>query len=59
MSDRVLILSARPAKVKQNMLLHFDSKLTPFERRSDEKFSKYFNKIWEVLKNEENNSGVD
>ena len=58
MSDRVLILSSRPACVKKNLVLNFDSSLSPFQRRSDAKFSKYFNKIWEVLKSEEKNIDI-
>ena len=58
MSDRVLILSSRPACVKKNLVLNFDSSLSPFKRRSDAKFSKYFNKIWEVLKSEEKNIDI-
>ena len=54
MSDRVLVLSSRPAFVKENLQLDFNPKLTPFKRRSSAKFSVYFNQIWEVLKNEEN-----
>ena len=53
MSDRVLILSSRPAHVKSILKLDFNKNLTPFQRRSDPKFSKYFNEIWEVLKDEE------
>jgi len=53
MSDRVIILSNRPAFVKENIKLDFNKNQTPFKRRSDSKFSVYFNQIWEVLKNEE------
>lgn len=53
MSTRVLILTKRPAKIKCDLQLEFDPNLTPFERRSDPKFSIYFNKIWEELKSEE------
>lgn len=56
MSNRVLILTKRPAKVKCDLHLDFDPALTPFERRADPKFSPYFNKIWEELKSEEENN---
>ena len=53
MSNRVLILTKRPAHVKCDLKLNFNTSLTPFERRSDPNFKEYFNKIWEELKNEE------
>lgn len=58
MSDRVLILSNRPAHVKEILKLNFSKEQTPFQRRSDPNFSKYFNKIWEVLANEESKKDI-
>ncbi len=52
MSDKVVILSERPGKVKKIVELDFDENLTPFERRSDEKFSSYFGEIWKDLQYE-------
>lgn len=49
MSDRVFILTQRPASIKTIERLEFDNNLTPFKRREDKNFSKYFNKIWEEL----------
>lgn len=49
MSDKVIVLTSRPAKVKKIIELDFDKSLTPFERRKDEKFHLYFNEIWEEL----------
>lgn len=49
MSDRVIILTGRPAKVKKIVKLDFDKSLTPFERRRDKNFQKYFDEIWEEL----------
>lgn len=49
MSDRVFILTQRPASIKTIERLEFDNDLTPFKRREDKNFSKYFNKIWEEL----------
>lgn len=53
MSNKIIILSKRPASVKQIIDINFDSNLTPFQKRNDPQFSKYFNLIWEELKNEE------
>ena len=49
MSDRVFILTQRPASIKTIERVEFDNNLTPFKRREDKNFSKYFNKIWEEL----------
>lgn len=49
MSDRVIILTGRPAKVKKIVKLDFDKSLTPFERRRDKNFQNYFDEIWEEL----------
>lgn len=53
MSNKIIILSKRPTSVKQIIDINFDANLTPFQKRNDPQFSKYFNLIWEELKNEE------
>ena len=53
MSDKVIILTKRPGKVKTVINLEFDSTLSPFERRDEPHFHEYFTKIWEELKDEE------
>lgn len=55
MSDKVIILTKRPGKVKTIIDLEFNPNLTPFERRSEPQFNTYFSRIWEELKNEEEN----
>ena len=52
MSNRILILTERPAKIKTDMHLDFDPTLSPFKRRDSHNFNLYFNQIWEELKNE-------
>lgn len=49
MTDRVIILSKRPAKMKKSIEFCFDENLTPFERRKNKLFNKYFNEIWSNL----------
>ena len=46
MCDRIIILSARPAKVKKEIKLNFDKKLSPLERRKESVFQDYFNEVW-------------
>lgn len=53
MSDAVLILSARPAHVKELMPVHFGENATPLARRSDGRFSQYFDHIWKELRADE------
>lgn len=53
MSNRIIILSKRPAHVKKIVEIEFPTELTPFEKRSHPNFNSYFNVIWEELKNEE------
>lgn len=49
MSDKIIVLTARPASVKCIITLDFDKNLTPFERRKEKSFNTYFNKVWENL----------
>lgn len=48
MSDKVIILSSRPASVKEEVLLSFPQK-SPLEKREDKKFGTLFEKIWRDL----------
>ncbi|WP_294373178.1 ABC transporter ATP-binding protein [uncultured Clostridium sp.] len=49
-SQKVIVLSKRPAKVKREMIMNFDSdELTPFQRRKERQFSGYFNELWKEL----------
>lgn len=49
MSDRVFILSGRPARVKKVVNIDFKDGLTPLQKREVPQFQKYFNEIWEEL----------
>lgn len=51
MSDRVIVLSKRPAVVQRIFDLHELFGLSPLERRSHPKFKDYFNEIWKELNN--------
>lgn len=50
LSDRIIILSHRPANVKEDIKLSFDKSLTPLQRRQSPLTKEYFDKIWEELK---------
>ena len=50
MSDRVIVLSNRPAAVKEIHIIDFEMKnRTPLNCRESPKFSKYFDTIWKGL----------
>ena len=52
MSDKIIVLSSRPARVKDEITLNLNGN-TPLKKREDSSFSGYFEKIWRELTNEE------
>ncbi len=46
MSDRVIVLSSRPGKIKDIHTLDFDGCDNPLKRRAHPKFTKYFDILW-------------
>jgi len=54
LADRVIILSGRPASIKQTIPLIFKLDLdTPLNRRNAPEFKTYFNLIWKELNTDE------
>lgn len=49
MSDRIIVLSKRPAVVKNIYEIKLSNKSTPINNRKDKEFSKYYEKIWRDL----------
>jgi NitT/TauT family transport system ATP-binding protein len=49
MSDRVIVLSSRPSKVKKIYEIHLTNKNTPIENRKAKEFSEYYDKIWKDI----------
>lgn len=49
LSDKVLILTKRPARIKQILPMDFPKDLSPMERRNTPLFQTYFNQIWKEL----------
>ena len=49
MSDRVVVLSGRPARIKQIHTIELGD-LTPLERRDDIRLNEYSNEIWKELR---------
>ena len=52
LSDRIIVLTNRPAKVYKEHVLNFDKTLSPLKRREERGFSKTFNTLWSELNNE-------
>ncbi len=48
-SDRVIILSKRPAKIKKIIEVNFKNQYSIYERRKDANFNYYFDIIWKDL----------
>lgn len=55
MSDRIIVLSARPGKIKAIHKTNFSVDMTPFERRKTDKAKELFDIIWQEIQNEKNN----
>jgi len=53
MSDRIFVLSKRPAHIKAIYKLNFDKSLTPFQKRQLPEAENLFNKLWGEIQNEE------
>ena len=50
MSDRILVLSRRPAHISRVLEIQFDKPdFTPLQRREQHQFQEYFNIIWKEL----------
>ena len=49
MSDRVIVLSKRPATIKKIYQIEYEKRKTPTENRKEKEFEKYYNEIWKVL----------
>ena len=49
LSDIVIVLTKRPAKIKTIYEIEFEDRKTPFENRSKKEFNVYYEKIWRDL----------
>ena len=52
MGDRVLILTSRPAQVRELLEIDFGPERPPLPCRGDPRFSRYFDHIWKELKSD-------
>lgn len=52
MADRIIVLTARPGKIKAIHKLNFDKNLTPFNRRNTEQAKELFDIIWQEIQDE-------
>ena len=49
MSDKVIVLTERPASVKKIYSIDLDKSLPPLKRREQKSFAVYFRRIWKDL----------
>lgn len=49
MADRVIVLTERPAKVKQIYNIEMEGKSTPINNRKCREFSEYYDMIWKEI----------
>lgn len=49
MSDRVIVLTGRPSRIKNVYEIKLKDKKTPMKNRKDEKFYYYYDKIWKDI----------
>ena len=49
LSDKVIVLTSRPAKVKSEYEMNFERALSPLQRREDKAFSVWFETLWREL----------
>ncbi|MBO7525609.1 MAG: ATP-binding cassette domain-containing protein, partial [Clostridia bacterium] len=50
LSDKIIVLSERPSKVRKIFLTDFDKDLSPLKRRESNAFSVWFEKLYKELK---------
>ena len=49
MSDKVIVLSERPSKIKNIYDIKLSNKSTPIENRKCKEFSEYYDMIWKDI----------
>lgn len=54
MSDRIVVLTSRPGKIKAIHKTNFNKNLSPFERRKTDEAKQLFDIIWQEIQNEKN-----
>ena len=52
MSDKIIVLSSRPGRIKAIHKTNFEHSLSPFERRKTDKAKELFETIWQEIQNE-------
>lgn len=52
--DKIIVLTGRPAKVKDIIPINIDKKLPPLKRRENSMFSMYFEMLWRQLEGDKN-----
>lgn len=53
MSDKIIVLSKRPATIKNIYEINLLNKSTPIENRKDKNFSYYYDLLWKEIDKDE------
>lgn len=54
MANKVIVLTKRPAKVKNIHVIDIDANMTPLQKRENGAFLKYFDTIWKEIQSDDN-----
>ena len=49
MSDKVIVMSSRPGKIKKIYDIELTNKSTPIENRTAQELSEYYDNIWKDI----------
>lgn len=49
MSDKIIVLSERPSKIKKIFDIKLSNKSTPIENRKAKEFAQYYDEIWKEI----------
>lgn len=49
MSDRIVVLSKRPSRIKKIYEIKYEKRKTPIENRKEKEFEMYYNDIWKEI----------
>ena len=52
LSDRIVVMSKRPSKIKKVYEVKLENKTTPIENRKDNMFRFYYDALWKELDHE-------
>ena len=49
MSDKIIVLTKRPSRIKRTYEIKYENRKSPMENRRTKEFEDYYNDIWKEL----------